>query len=139
MAALVFFQSAVERIIEGGIVLHTDQLKVALCAAASAPDAAADAVIADVTQIAYTNLSSRNITTVASGRVGGLYSLEIDDLLLSASGGAVAGFRYVLMFSDTSAGDMLICYWDLGADVVIPDGDSLNLVFQDGKLLEAAG
>lgn len=107
--------------------LATDQLMVALTAAANAP-VAGNSVLADLTQIAYTNLSSRNLTTSGSSQVGGTYSLVVSDLVLTASGGAVATFRYVVTVDDTptSPADPLICWHDYGGDVTLGDGETFT-------------
>ncbi len=50
----------------------SDQFVVALTAAANAP-VATNSVLADLTTISYTNLSSRNITTSSSTHSTGTY------------------------------------------------------------------
>jgi hypothetical protein len=84
MATFNKFQQFIEDAAHGVHDLESDQLVVALMAAA--PDAAADAVLADITEISYTNLSSRNITTSASTQTTGTYKLTLTDLVLTASG-----------------------------------------------------
>jgi hypothetical protein len=73
--------------------LGTDQFVIAL---SNTAPSASNSVLADITQISYTNLSSRNVTTASSTQTSGTYSLTLDDLVLTASG-AVATFRYVTM------------------------------------------
>lgn len=110
--------------------LGTDQLVVALTAAANAP-IAANSVLADLTQIAYTNCSSRNVTTASSAQTGGVYKLTCNDLTLSASGGDVAAFRYVDLYDDTptSPADPLMGWYDYGAAVTITNGNSFLIDF----------
>ena len=103
--------------------LGSDQLTVALCAAASAPTATMGA-LSDLTQISYTNLSSRNVTTTSSTQSSGVYKLVCQDLLLTASG-AVATFRYVVLYNSTAA--LLICWWDYGADVTLANTETFNI------------
>ena len=103
-SSFVFFEAFREKLAEKAHDLGSDQLKVAMTTAANAPSAAADAVIADVTEIAYTNCSSRNVTTTSSTYSGGTYTLTLADLTLTAGGGAIAAFRYVLLFNDATAG-----------------------------------
>ncbi len=129
MAAFVPFYALKEALAEKAHNLGSDQIVVALCAAASAPDASADALLADITTIAYTNLSSRNVTTASSGLSGANYVLALTDLTLTASGGAVAAYRYVVLYNDTSTGDALIGYYDLGAEYTLADGMSMLLNF----------
>ena len=120
----------VEDICHGVHDLETDQLTVALTAAANAP-VAGNSVLADLTEISYTNLSSRNITTSSSGQTSGSYTLVLTDLQLDASGGSVATFRYVAIYNDTpsSPADPLICWYDYGSDVDLADGESFTIDF----------
>jgi hypothetical protein len=108
----------------------SDQFATALTAAANAP-VATNSVLADLTQVSYTNLSSRNITTSASSQSSGTYTLVLTDLTLSASGGAVATFRYVVIYDDTpsSPADPLVCWFDYGGNVTLADGESFTLDF----------
>jgi hypothetical protein len=105
--------------------LGSDQLTIALTASANAP-VATNAVIADLTQISYTNLSSRNLTLTSSTQTSGLYKLILQDLLLTASG-AVATFRYVVMYNSTAASGNLISWWDYGADVTLANTETFNI------------
>jgi len=108
--------------------LGSDVLAVALTNAAN-PPVAADAVLADLTQIAYTNLSGRIVTVASAVQVGGLFTLMVDPLILTAGGGAVAAFRYVVLYNDTAAADELICFWDIGFEVTMADTDTFDLNF----------
>lgn len=132
MASYQKFQQFVEDLAHGVHNLGSDQLVAALCNAANAPSLSADAVLADLTTIAYTNLSSRNITTSTSGQTTGTYDLVLNDLTLTASGGAVAAFRYVVVYNDTptSPADPLICMFDYGSDLTLQDGESLTIDFE---------
>ena len=124
--------------------LSSDTLTVALCAAANAP-VATNSVLADLTEIAYTNLSSRVITTSTSGQTTGTYDLVLNDLTLTASGGSVAAFRYVVIYNDTpvAPADPLIGWFDYGSDLTLADGESLTIDFESdgpttGSLLTLA-
>lgn len=111
--------------------LSSDQLTVALCAAANAPTATMG-VLADLIQISYTNLSSRNVTTTSSTQSSGLYKLICQDLLLTASG-AVATFRYVVLYNSTAASGNLIAWWDYGADVTLANTETFNIDFDQSN------
>ena len=71
----------------------------------------------DITQISYTNLSSRNITTSSSSQTTGTYSLVVADLTLTASG-SVGPFRYAVVYDDTVVNDPLVAWFDYGASGV---------------------
>ena len=134
MAAYNKFNAFVEHLAEGVHNLTGDSLKVALCAAANAP-VAGNSVLADLTEIAYTNLSARDLTVSASAQTGGTYKLTIDDPVLTAGGGSVATFRYVVIYNDTptSPADPLICWFDNGRDISLIDGDRLTIDFDDAN------
>lgn len=128
MATYNKFQSFVEKVAEKVHNLGSDTLTVALCAAANAP-VATNNVLGDLTQISYTNLSSRALTTATSAHTTGTYKLVINDLTLTASGGAVAAFRYIVIYNDTAASDDLICWFDYGSALTLADGETLTLDF----------
>lgn len=108
--------------------LESDQITVALCAAANAP-AAGDAVLTDLTEATYTNCSSRDVTTSSSGQTSGTYKLVLADLTLTASGGSVGPFRYVVLYNNTATNDELIGWYDYGSDLTLADGESLTIDF----------
>lgn len=130
MAAYNKFNQFVEDLAKKVHNLGSDSLKIALCASANAP-VATNAVLGDLTQIAYTNLSTRAITTSACAQSSGTLKLTLTDLVLTASGGAVAAFRYIVLYNDTptSPADPLIAWFDYGSSKTLADGDSLTLDF----------
>jgi hypothetical protein len=107
--------------------LGSDQFVIALTN--SAP-IATNSVLADLTQISYTNLSSRNLTTASSSQTGGTYALTFNDLVLTASG-AVATFRYVVVYDDTptSPADPLVGWWDYGSTITMANGETFTIDF----------
>tara|TARA_R110000796_G_scaffold24857_1_gene70617 strand:+ start:349 stop:786 length:438 start_codon:yes stop_codon:yes gene_type:complete len=116
--------------------LESDQIVIALSNTApgsETPNPATDGngVLVNVTQVAYTNLSSRNVTTTSSTQTGGTYKLVLSDITLTSSGGASGPFRYVYIFNDTSTApaDPLIGYYDYGSSLTLNDGDSLTVDF----------
>lgn len=130
MATYNKFQATIENIMEKVHNFQTDQLALALTAAANAP-VNTNAVLTDLTQIAYTNLSTRNIVTNSSSQSGGTYKLIVTDWVGTASGGAVATHRYYVVYNDTptSPADPLICWFDKGANVDLADTETITLDF----------
>ena len=129
MATLNKFNAFTENLAEKVHNLGSDQLKVALTNVAPV---ATNSVLADLTEITYTNCSSRNITTVSSTQTSGTYKLVLQDLELSASGGTVGPFRYVVVYNDTAASDNLIGWADYASSVTLNDGEKFTLDF-DGS------
>lgn len=132
MATFNKFNQFVEDVAHGVHNLGSDQIVVALCASANAP-VATNSVLADLTQIAYTNLSSRNVTTTSSAETSGTYKLTLTDLVLTASGGSAAAFRYVVLYNDTptSPADPLIGWYDYGSALTLNDTETLTIDFDD--------
>jgi len=116
--------------------LESDQVVIALSntapsSEASNPATDGNGVLANVTEVAYTNLSSRNVITTSSTQTGGTYKLVLSDITLTSSGGATGPFRYVYIYNDTAAApaDPLIGYYDYGSSLTLNDGDSLTVDF----------
>lgn len=129
MATYNKFNIFVEDMAEGVHDLDTDQIVVALTTGAPS---ATNAVLADLTEIAYTNLSTRNLTLASSGQdPAGTYKLDFTDLTLSASGGSVAAFQYVTFYNDgtTAKVNPLMCWFNYGSSLTLADGESLVLQF----------
>lgn len=124
MATYNKFQAWAETMVEGAN-LASDQFAIALTN--SAP-LATNSVIADITQISYTNLSARNVTTTSSSQTGGVETLVLQDLVMTASG-SVGPFRYVVLFDDTLAGDPLVGWWDYGSSITMANGETFTVDF----------
>ena len=127
MATYNKFQQFVEDQNNGVHDLANDQLVIALT---NTLPVATNSVLADITEIAYTNLSSRNITTISSTQTAGTYNLDLTDLTLTASG-AVATFRYVVIYNDTptSPANPLIGWYDKGSAVTMASPETFLIDF----------
>lgn len=125
MAAFNKFNSWVEYMTEGADI-GSDQFTVALTN--SAP-VATNTVIADITEISYTNCSARTITTASSAQSSGTQKLTLTDLTLTASGGSVGPFRYVVIFDDTLVGDPLVGWYDYGSSITLASTETLLIDF----------
>jgi len=96
MATYQKFNQTVEDFANGVYNCATDQFTVALTVGTPL---ATNTVLANLTEISYTNLSARNLTTSSSGQTSGTFTQLFADLVLTASGGAVATFRYIILLS----------------------------------------
>lgn len=132
MAALVLFNQFFQNIGRGVHNLHTNTLKMALTN--SAPNIATQSVLADITQISagagYTTggftLSGQSFTLDST-----IAELIATDLVITASGGTMATWRYPVLYDDTptSPADPLIGYLDVGSAISLADGQSRTLDF----------
>ena len=130
------FQPFVEAVAEKKHNLGSDTLKVALTNTAPTAD---NDVLTDITEIDYTYCSDRALTTSSSAQTSGTYKLVVADKTISASGGAVGPFRYVVIYNDTATDDDLICWFDYGSSITLADGESIVLDFDgDNGLLTIA-
>lgn len=125
-AAFHKFYAFTEAVYSGVHNLQTDQLKVALCDAAHAP-LVTNAVLSDLTEIDYTHLSSTDLTTTSCVQTLGVLKLILVDLVLAASGGSVAPFRYIVVYNDTPASKNLIGWYDYGSDLTLADTQTLTV------------
>jgi hypothetical protein len=124
MATYNKFNAWAETMVEGAN-LGSDQFVIALTD--SAPSAT-NSVLADITQISYTNLSSRNVTTTSASQTGGTFTLVLADLVMTASG-SVGPFRYVVLYDDTVAGDPLVGWWDYGSSITMANTETFTVDF----------
>ena len=132
MAAYNKFNQFVEDVAKGVHNFTSDAtctVTVALTTAANAP-VATNSVLANLTQVSYTNLSSRVVTGITAEQTSGTVDLTATDLVLTASG-AVATFRYVVLYNDdpTSPADPLISWYDHGSDVTLASGETYTIDF----------
>lgn len=125
MATFNKVNSFVEAVAEKAHNLGSDQLVIALTNTAHTSTWTA---LSDLTQVSYTNLSSRNITTSSSAQTSGTYKLVLADLVLTATGD-VGPFRYAYIYNDTSTTDLLIGYYDYSESITIHNGETFTIDF----------
>lgn len=125
MATLNFFQPFRANMANGKHNLAANQLAVAL---ANTIPTAGMVALSEIIQISYTNLSTRNVTTVSSTQTAGAYSLVLTDLTLTASA-AVPTFQYVVLYNTIATGFELIGWYDKGAAVTMGAADTFLVDF----------
>jgi len=131
MATFNKFDQFTEDLAKGVHNLSTGVITVALCNAAHAP-VAANSVLADLTQIAYTNLSTRACAGNSAEQTSGVLKMLLTDLVLTASG-AVAAFQYVVLYNDTptSPADPLIGWYNYGSEITLANGETFTIDFDN--------
>lgn len=126
MATFTKIYSFVEKLAEKSFNLQSDTLTVALTNTAHTTSWTQ---LSDLTQVSYTNLSSRALTVSSSAQTTGTYKLVLADLVLTSSGGTTGPFRYVYIYDDTATNDELIAYYDYGSSITLQDGDTFTIDF----------
>ena len=134
MATFNKFNSFVEALAEGAHNLGSDTLTIALTNTAPG---ATNTVLTNITEISYTNVSSRVLTSVTSSQTSGTYTLDAADFVLTASG-TVPTFRYVVLYNDTATNDELIGYYDYGSAVDLLNGETFTITFDASGILTLA-
>jgi hypothetical protein len=135
MAAATKFQIFVENVAEKVHNLAADALKIML--ALTAP-VATNNVKADLTEIAAGNgytAGGTTITITTSAHTTGTYTLAGNQIVFTGAGGAIANFRYAVLYNDTptSPADPLIMFWDYGATVTLNDTETFTVKFNNAN------
>jgi hypothetical protein len=129
MATFNKFNSFVEALAEKVHNLGSDQLKAAL---SNTLPVATNTVLSNIAQIAAGNgyvSGGISLATAGSAQTGGVYKLTINDATLTASGGAIGPFQYVVLYNDTAANDELIGWYDYGVSLTLTSGNSFTIDF----------
>ena len=140
MAVFNKLNGFVEHLSEGVHNLGSNQLVVALSNTAPTAESTppttntANCVLVNVSQISYSDSSTRNVTTSSSSQSSGTYRLVLADLTLTSSG-TVGPFRYIYLYNDTptSPADPLIGYFDYGSNLTLNNGESLTIDFDQSS------
>lgn len=95
---------------------------------------ASNTVAADITEISAGNgysAGGMTLDTVTLSETGGTAKVTIADEVLTASGGSIGPFRYVVIYNDTptSPADPLVCWYDYGSSITLASGESLTIDF----------
>ena len=112
----------------------------------SDPRANTNGVLANVTQIAYTNYTDslttdrqlESVTWTTAGAAGTpTTTFDAADFTITASGGAIATWQYLYLFDQatTSPVDALISVWDHGSAISLADGETANINFNASGIL----
>jgi hypothetical protein len=127
MPAFTKVHQFVEDLAKGVHNLSSGALTVAL--SNTAPTASGSAVLADISEISYTNCSSRVVTVTSCEQTSGTVNLILVDLVLTASGGNVGPFRYIVLYNDTptSPANPIIGFIDYGSSITLAAGETLTI------------
>lgn len=133
MASFTKFNQFVEDLAKGVHNFTSDSTCTVTVALTNTLPVATNSVLADITQISYTNLSSRVITGVTAEQTSGTVTFTANDLVLTATG-TVGPFQYVVLYNDdpTSPADPLIGWYNYGAPVTLGNGDTFTIDFTGG-------
>lgn len=129
MAAFNKFNSFVEALAEKVHNLGSDTLKVML---SNTAPSASNTVKADITEISAGNgytAGGHQASQSSSSQSGGTYKLVLNDVTITASGGSIGPFRYVILYNDTATNDELIGWYDYGSSITLNNGEPFTVDF----------
>ena len=115
--------------------LSTDVLKVMLTLTAPV---ATNSIKGDLTDIAAGNgytAGGTAVTVTTSSQSSGTYTLAANQVVFTAAGGAIANFRYPVLYNDTPTSPLkpLIAWWDYGSTVTLADGETFTVKFNNAN------
>lgn len=134
MAAFNKYDGLGEALAEKLHNLGSDTLKAVL--SNTAPDAT-DTNLASMSEISAGNgytAGGDTLTVSSSSQTGGLYKLVLADLVITASGGSIGPFRYVIIHNSTA--NLGLGWYDYGSSITLADTQTLTIDFNasDGFL-----
>jgi len=131
MASYNKFNHFVEALVIGDIDIDATGDTVNVYLSNVAPDAEADVVKADLAEIATGNGYTGAVDTQQTmARATTTVTVTGTKVVITASGGAIAQFQYVVLHDVTS--DDLAGWWDYGSALDLADGESLTIKFNNG-------
>lgn len=131
MASYNKFNQFVEDLSKGVHNFTSDSTCTVTVALTNVAPVATNSVLADITQINYTGLTSRVVTGITAEQTSGTVTFTATDLELTASG-TIPAFRYVVLYNDDAASDNLIGWYDYGSSVSLNSGEKFTIDFTTG-------
>lgn len=131
MAAFNKFNDFVEQVGKGVHLLHAAGHTLKMYLSNEQP-LAADTVKADIAEIATGNGYTGPIDIENDwSETGGTASCTVVDKTVTAAGGTVGPFRYVVIYNEdpTSPADPLVGWYDYGTPITLNDGESFTTDF----------
>ena len=130
-ASYAKYNDFTEQLHRGKHDFGTHTFKIAL--SNTAPDVATHRSLSDISEITAGNgyAAGGVATTISISRTAGTTTISATDTTITAAGGSIANFRYVVLYNDsmTSPADGLVNYWDCGATQTVASGQSLVIDF----------
>lgn len=129
MAAYQKFNSFPGQLLRGVHNFSSNTFKAVLTNTAPA---ATNTVLTDIAQISASGGYTAGGVTLDSVTItenAGTAKVSIADEVITASGGSIGPFRYVVAYNDTPVNDPLLCYYDYGSSITLADGESFTIDF----------
>ena len=131
MPTLIKFYSLIEAVFEKQHDFSSDTFKLLL---SNTAPSLSNTQKTDITEISAGNGYSAggiSLTITSSSQSSGLWTWIVADASVTASGGSIAGWRYAVLYNDSSASDLLVGYLDYGYTVTIASGQTVDFNFDN--------
>lgn len=131
MATVIYINDFSEQPFKGvhNFASHTFKLALSNTAIVST-----NSVLADLTQISYTNISggAAPTVTVTATETTGTLTVGVDQVVITATG-TVPTFQYYAIYNDsaTSPADALVMAWNHGSAVDLSTGETFTINFNN--------
>lgn len=140
----IMYDSAKVYIGDGTIDLDSHVFKVLLTSNSYTPNRSTQTVKADVTgELSTGNGYTAGGATLASvtwTQSSGTATFDSADPAWTASGGSIGPFRNAVIYDDTSASDVLLCYCILdSSDLTATNGQTATIVMNASGILTLSG
>ena len=127
MATFTKFNNFVKALAEKKHDLSADTLKVMLTLTAPIATNVAKSELTEISAGNGYTAGGNTATLVSSAQTSGTYKLTLaDPATWTASGGAIANFRYAVLYNSNATGNELIGFWDYGSTVTVNDGETFK-------------
>jgi hypothetical protein len=131
MPGFTFFHEFGSNLGNGTIDLDSHAFKWALSNTAPVP--ATGTVLADIVQLAAGNgypaggVTVPSVTWAETAANSGIWRFGAGDSVITAAGGSIGPFRYLVLYDDTPAGDPLVGFLDYGSSITLTDGNTFTV------------
>jgi len=133
MATYVKFQDFIEQLGKGVHLLHAGGHTLKAYLSNATPSVSADTIKSELAEISAEHDYPAGGEDVQNdwSETTGTGTLTGVDITITANGGTVGPFRYVVLYNDTPTSplDPLVCYWDYGSAITLQDGESFTINF----------
>jgi len=129
MATVSTFANFYLELAKGTHDFSSDTFKMALTN--TAPVTATDDEFADITELAAGNGYTAGGATVTISSVAlasSICQIVFATTTITAAGGSIGPFRYLVIYNDTSTGDKLVMSIDLGSELTVPDTENVTML-----------
>lgn len=129
MAAFNKFQPFVANLANALFNFGSDTFKVALTDSAPTNTFSQFSSISEIANGNGYTTGGATLTLTSSTQSGGTYKYiaTAPNPTWTASGGAIAQFRYVVIYDSTPANKYLVGYWDYGSEVNLSSGNTFTV------------